>query len=151
MTNVVDITPAPVSTTRNDMSALQNYIKTTNDDKEISIIEILRLSGAFHLDRESRFRENGVGNRTFQECFPSEEYFIAWVRYNGITADKKTILRRKYYEFVDQQNNQPQPTYEPQQNDQRGGKRRRSKTRRRNNKSSKSKTRRNKRNNRRRR
>jgi len=92
LTPIRDITPAPVRTGIGNMKALQNYIKTINDDKEIDIIEILRLSGAFHLDSESRFRENGDGDRTFEQCFPSEVYFIAWVRCNGITADKKTFL-----------------------------------------------------------
>jgi len=154
LTPIRDITPAPVRTGIGNMNALQNYIKTINDDKEIDIIEILRLSGAFHLDRESRFRENGGGDRTFKECFPSEVYFITWVRYNGITADKKNILRQKYYEFIEQQTNPSQQPNDQQQNDQRGGKRnRRNKTRRRSKKSKRTKrtkrTKRNKRNNRR--
>lgn len=122
------IPPAPVSTRIGSMRAMQDYIETINEDKEISIIEILRLSGAFHLDEDSRYRENGFGNRTFKECFPSEVYFIAWLRYDGITADKKNILRRKYYDFIDQQNALiEQPNNNEQQNNQRGGKRKRNK------------------------
>ena len=136
------IPPAPVSTRIGSMRAMQDYIETINEDKEISIIEILRLSGAFHLDEDSRYRENGFGNRTFKECFPSEVYFIAWLRYDGITADKKNILRRKYYDFINQQNNQQQNNQ--QQNNQRGGKRKRNKRSNKRNETRRNKTRINK-------
>ena len=139
------IPPAPVSTRIGSMRAMQDYIETINEDKEISIIEILRLSGAFHLDEDSRYRENGFGNRTFKECFPSEVYFIAWLRYDGITADKKNILRRKYYDFIDQQNALiEQPNNNEQQNNQRGGKRKRNKRSNKRNETRRNKTRINK-------
>ena len=116
--NGFDIPPMPVLTRGNRMTQVQNYIRDTNTN-DINIIEILRLSGAFQTVQP--FSEIAFRNRTFQECYPTEESFIAWVRYDGITNDKINTLGQKYQEFINQnQNNQ-------NQNNQQGGKRKRNK------------------------
>jgi len=106
--------------------------------------EILRLSNAFIQDPP--YNELGFRHRPFRVCFPDENSFIGWVRYDDITPEAENALREKYQEFFNQnqnnqqQNNQQQNNQAPQQ----GGKRKRRRNKTRRNKTRRNKTRRNK-------
>ncbi len=124
----------PPSTRSSNMRSVAEYIANIANDNNISITEILRLSGAFELTPP--YNEVGFRRRSFQQCFPTEDIFIDWVRYDNITDEKINALGQKYRDFI-----------APQQGGKR--KRKRNKTRRKNNKSKRNK--RSKRSNRRRR
>jgi hypothetical protein len=122
--NDFEFPPIPPPLTRSsDMRSVAEYITNIANDNNISIPEILRLSGAFN--QNPPYNELGFGRRTFQVCFPTEDSFIGFVRYDEITDEKINALGQKYRDFI-----------APQQ----GGKRnRRNKTRRRSKKSKRNK------------
>lgn len=114
----------PPSTRSSNMRSVAEYIANIANDNNISITEILRLSGAFELTPP--YYEVGFRRRSFQQCFPTEDSFIGFVRYDNITDEKINALGQKYRDFI-----------APQQGGKR--KRKRNKTRRKNNKSKRNK------------